>query len=93
MIVVTTVGVTKEETNNGGQEEDRGRRSDRRTGRRPGARHLADANGGFACRAITRDPSKDPAKTLAGKGAQVVKADFDDLDSLKQAFAGAHAVF
>jgi len=34
---------------------------------------LADPNGGFACRAITRDPVKDPARALAGKGADVVK--------------------
>ena len=44
---------------------------------------LADPNGGFACRAITRDPSKDQARALAGKGAEVVKADLDDVDSLK----------
>ena len=35
---------------------------------------LADADGGFACRAITRDPSKDKAKDLASQGA-----DFGDV--------------
>lgn len=54
---------------------------------------LADPNGGFAARAITRDPAKDKAKALAAAGAEVVKADIDDVESLKQAFAGAHAVF
>jgi uncharacterized protein YbjT (DUF2867 family) len=54
---------------------------------------LADPNGGFACRAITRDPSKDQARALAGKGAEVVKADLDDVDSLKKAFAGAHGAY
>lgn len=54
---------------------------------------LADPNGGFACRAITRDPSKDQARALAGKGADVVKADLDDADSLKKAFAGAHGAY
>ena len=54
---------------------------------------LADADGGFACRAITRDPSKDKAKELESKGAEVVKADLDDVESLKQAFAGAHGVY
>ena len=54
---------------------------------------LADPNGGFACRAITRDPSKDQAKGLAGKGAEVVKADLDDVDSLKKAFAGAYGAY
>jgi uncharacterized protein YbjT (DUF2867 family) len=54
---------------------------------------LADRNGGFACRAITRDPNKDQAKALAAKGAEVVKADVDDVDSLKKAFAGAQGAY
>jgi uncharacterized protein YbjT (DUF2867 family) len=54
---------------------------------------LADPNGGFAARAITRDPSKDKAKALAAKGAEVVQADIDDVESLKKAFAGAHGVY
>jgi len=54
---------------------------------------LTDPNGGFACRAITRDPSKDKAKDLAGKGAEVVKADLDDVDTLKKAFAGAYGAY
>jgi len=54
---------------------------------------LADANGGFALRAITRDPNKDNAKALAAKGAEVVQANLDDVESLKKAFAGAYGVF
>src|SRR5215210_3980879 len=54
---------------------------------------LSDPSGGFAVRAITRDPSKDKAKALAAKGAEVVKADIDDLESLKKAFAGAYGVY
>jgi uncharacterized protein YbjT (DUF2867 family) len=54
---------------------------------------LNDPNGGFAARAITRDPNKDKAKALAAKGAEVVKADLDDIESLKKAFAGAYAVY
>jgi len=54
---------------------------------------LDDPNGGFAVRAITRDPSKDKATALASKGAEVVKADIDDVESLKQAFAGAYGVY
>lgn len=54
---------------------------------------LADRNGGFACRAITRDPAKDKARTLAAAGAEVVQADIDDPASLKQAFAGAYGAF
>jgi uncharacterized protein YbjT (DUF2867 family) len=54
---------------------------------------LADPNGGFAVRAITRDPGKDKAKALAAAGAEVVQADIDDVESLKKAFAGVHGVF
>jgi NmrA-like family len=54
---------------------------------------LADSAGGFACRAITRDTGKDKAKTLAAAGAELVKADLDDVESLKKAFAGAHGVY
>jgi uncharacterized protein YbjT (DUF2867 family) len=54
---------------------------------------LADTSGGFSCRAITRDPSKDKAKELAAAGAEVVQADLDDVESLKKAFAGAHGVY
>ena len=51
------------------------------------------AAGGFACRGVTRDPSKDKAKALAATGAQVVKGDLDDVESLKKAFAGAYGVY
>jgi uncharacterized protein YbjT (DUF2867 family) len=54
---------------------------------------LADPNGGFALRAITRDPSKDKAKALAAAGADVVSADLDNVESLTKAFAGAYGVF
>src|SRR5678815_208263 len=54
---------------------------------------LADPSGGFSVRAITRDPNKDAAKALAAKGAEVVSANLDDVESLKKAFAGVHGVF
>jgi hypothetical protein len=54
---------------------------------------LNDPNGGYAVRAITRDPGKDKAKAIAAKGGEVVKADTDDVESLKKAFAGAYGVF
>ena len=54
---------------------------------------LADKAGEFSCRAITRDTNKDKAKALASGGAQVVKADLDDVESLKKAFAGAYGVY
>ena len=54
---------------------------------------LADPDGGFACRAITRNPGSDKAKALAARGAEVVAADLDDEASLAAAFRGAHGVF
>jgi len=46
---------------------------------------LADKSGGFSCRAITRDPSKDKAKELAAAGAEVVAGNLDDVESLDSA--------
>src|SRR4051812_47661842 len=54
---------------------------------------LDDRRGGFACRAITRDPNKDKAKALAARGAEVVHADLDDRASLDNAFAGAYGAY
>jgi uncharacterized protein YbjT (DUF2867 family) len=54
---------------------------------------LDDPSGGFSCRAITRDPGKEKAQALAARGAEVVHADLDDVESLKKAFAGAHGVY
>jgi len=54
---------------------------------------LADPNGGFGVRAITRDTAKDKAKAIAAKGGEVVQADLDDVESLKKAFAGAYGVY
>lgn len=54
---------------------------------------LAQPEGPFAVRAITRDPSSDAARALAALGAEVVGADLDDVASLERAFAGAHAAF
>lgn len=54
---------------------------------------LDDPSGSFACRAITRDPKKDKARTLADHGAEVVQADIDDVKTLEKAFAGAHGAF
>src|ERR1043165_4822041 len=54
---------------------------------------LDDPNGGVAVRAITRHPSKPNAQALKAKGAEVVQADIDDVESLKKAFAGVHGVY
>ena len=54
---------------------------------------LADRNGEFRVRALTRNPDSDKARALAAAGAELVKADLDDQASLERAFAGAHGVF
>jgi uncharacterized protein YbjT (DUF2867 family) len=54
---------------------------------------LADRTGGFAARAITRNPDSDAARRLASQGVEVVQADLDDEASLTRAFAGAHGAF
>ena len=54
---------------------------------------LADPGGGFAVRAITRDPTKEAAQALAAAGAEVVQADLDDEASLTAAFEGAYGAF
>jgi uncharacterized protein YbjT (DUF2867 family) len=50
---------------------------------------LADRTGGFAARAITRDPNSAKARALADAGAEVVAGDLDDETSLAKALAGA----
>ena len=54
---------------------------------------LNDMQGGFRVRALTRDINSEKARALAAAGAEVVKADLDDLDSVKRAFAGAHGAY
>ena len=54
---------------------------------------LADPTGGFAVRAVTRDIGTEKARQLAKLGAEVVPADVDDVESLKQAFRGAHGAY
>jgi uncharacterized protein YbjT (DUF2867 family) len=54
---------------------------------------LADPNGGYAARAVTRDPASDKAKALAQQGAEVVAANVDDKAAMRRAFDGAHGAF
>jgi uncharacterized protein YbjT (DUF2867 family) len=54
---------------------------------------LADPNGGFAVRALTRHVNSEKAQALAKLGAEVVAADVDDIESLKRAFSGAYGAF
>src|SRR5512136_1206945 len=54
---------------------------------------LDDPQGGFAARALTRDVDSPKAKGLARLGAEVVRADVDDVESLRKAFAGAYGAY
>ncbi len=54
---------------------------------------LADKQGPFRVRALTRDVNSEKAKALAKAGAEVVAADIDDPKSLDRAFAGAYGAF
>ena len=54
---------------------------------------LSDKSSDFGVRAITRDISSDKAKALSKLGAEVVAADLDKEESLKEAFKGAYGVF
>ena len=54
---------------------------------------LADPNGGFAARAVTRDAASEKAGALAARGAEVVSASVDDTVSLKKAFEGAYGAY
>ncbi|MBI5771549.1 MAG: NmrA/HSCARG family protein [Verrucomicrobia bacterium] len=54
---------------------------------------LNDPAGGFAARAIVRDPNSDKARALAALGAEVVAGDVDDEASLVRAFTGAHGAY
>ncbi len=54
---------------------------------------LAEEEGPFAARVLTRKPASDRARELAALGAEVVEADLDDADSVKHAFDGAYGAF
>ena len=54
---------------------------------------LADPDGGFAVRALTRNPESEAARALAAAGAEVVKADLDEPVSVERAFTGAYGAF
>jgi uncharacterized protein YbjT (DUF2867 family) len=54
---------------------------------------LADREGPFTARAITRDPTSEKARALTALGAEVVQGDVDDVGSLERAFKGAHGAY
>jgi uncharacterized protein YbjT (DUF2867 family) len=47
----------------------------------------------FSVRALTRKTASSPAQALARRGADVVLANLDEVETLKRAFEGAHAAF
>jgi uncharacterized protein YbjT (DUF2867 family) len=54
---------------------------------------LDDPSGMFSVRALTRKIASSPAQALARRGADVVLADLDEVETLKRAFEGVDAAF
>jgi uncharacterized protein YbjT (DUF2867 family) len=54
---------------------------------------LRDPQTGFTARAITRDVNSEKAKALAKMGAEVVSADIDSPETVKQALEGAYGAY
>jgi uncharacterized protein YbjT (DUF2867 family) len=54
---------------------------------------LADPQGPFTARALTRSADSPAARALAAQGADVVEADLEDEASVREAFAGAYGAF
>jgi uncharacterized protein YbjT (DUF2867 family) len=54
---------------------------------------LNDKNSEFSVRAVTRDPASDNAKALADAGAELVKADINNYDDIKNALEGAYGAY
>ncbi|KAF7197057.1 NmrA-like family domain-containing protein 1 [Pseudocercospora fuligena] len=52
-----------------------------------------DLSSKYALRGISRDPNSSKSQSLTNKGVEMVKADLDDISSLKTAMEGAYGVF
>ncbi|MBT0725567.1 NmrA/HSCARG family protein [Rosenbergiella sp. S61] len=50
-------------------------------------------DGRWRIRALSRNPDSDTARRLAARGVEVVAADIDKPDSVRQAFKGAYGVY
>ncbi|QDW64457.1 NmrA/HSCARG family protein [Oerskovia sp. KBS0722] len=50
-------------------------------------------SGAWTVRAVVRDPESDAARALADAGAELVRADLDQPETLRAAFDGAHGVY
>ncbi len=58
------------------------------TGQQGGATARALLAAGAGVRALVRDPRAQPARALADRGAEVVRADIDDPASIRSALTG-----
>ncbi len=63
------------------------------TGQQGGAVALHLLTKGYKVRAMTRKPEGEKARALAARGAEIVRADLDDPQSLERALEGAWGVF
>ena len=63
------------------------------TGRQGGAVAKELLSRGYRVRGLTRNPDSERAQQLAGLGIEMVKGDFNDMDSLNRATQGAYGVF
>jgi uncharacterized protein YbjT (DUF2867 family) len=63
------------------------------TGKQGGAVARELLSRGYHVRGLTRDPGSDRSQALATLGAEMVKGDFNDKDSLLQAMQGAYGAF
>lgn len=63
------------------------------TGQQGGSVSDALLAAGWTVRAVVRNPGGPRARSLAAAGAEIVRGDLADPESLRAAFAGAHGVF
>jgi uncharacterized protein YbjT (DUF2867 family) len=54
---------------------------------------LAEPNGAYGLRALTRNPSSQKAQDLATASAEVIAADLTDQQSVRSAFRGAYGAY
>ena len=63
------------------------------TGRQGGAVARELLSRGYRVRGLTRNPDSERAQLLAGLGIEMVKGDFNDIESLNHATQGVYGVF
>ena len=63
------------------------------TGKQGGAVARELLHRGYRVRALTREPGKPAAQELAGLGADVVRGDLDDPESLRPSLEGVYGAF